>query len=72
MCLSLILSYVSENGGSYPLNIGEDYTREQRNQMAFYLIKNHFSDFKSTHCTPLPGEFFKNPWNIPNEDFVFT
>ena len=72
MSLSLILSYVSEHGATYPLNIGEDYTKEQKNQMALYLIKNHFADFKSTHCTPLPGEFFKAPWNLPQEDFVFT
>ena len=72
MCLSLMLSYVSEKGASYPLLIGEDYSREQRNQMALFLIKNHFSDFKSSHCTPLPADFFRNPWNIPQEDFIFT
>lgn len=72
MSLSLILSYISENGAAYPLKIGEDYTNDQKNQMALYLIKNHFSDFKSSHCTPLPGDFFKTPWNIPQEDFVFT
>lgn len=71
--LSLILSYVSEHGGSYPLLIGEDYSDEQRNTMALYLIKNHFYDYKSSHCTPLPGEFFKNGWSLPAEnDFVFT
>lgn len=73
MCLSLILSYISENGAAYPINIGEDYTKEQKNQMVLYLIKNHLADFKSSHCTPLPNEFFKAPWNIPqDEDFVFT
>lgn len=73
MCLSLILSYVSEKGASYPINIGDDYSKEQKNQMALFLIKSHFSDFKSTHCTPLPGDFFRTPWNIPHdEDFVFT
>lgn len=73
MCLSLILSYISENGAAYPINIGEDYTKGQKNQMVLYLIKNHLADFKSSHCTPLPNEFFKAPWNIPqDEDFVFT
>lgn len=73
LCLSLIMSYVSENGAFYPLNIGENYTDEQKNQMIFYLIKSHMSDYKSSHCTPLPIEFFKNPWTLPIEnDYVFT
>lgn len=72
MCLSLILSYVSENGAAFPIKIGDDYTKEQKNMMALYLIKTHFADFKSSHCTPLPGDFFKAPWKIPQEDFVFT
>lgn len=63
---------MSEHGAAYPLHIGDDYTKEQKNQMVGYLIRSHFSDFKSTHCTPLPIEFFKNPWKIPQEDFVFT
>jgi hypothetical protein len=73
MCLSLILSYVGENGPSYPLMIGEDYSTEDKKKMVSFLIRNHYADFKSTHCTPLPGEFFRNPFNIPQEnDFVFT
>lgn len=73
MSLSLLMSYASENGATYPLKIGEDYTNEQRNSLALYLIKNHYYDYKSSHCTPLPGEFFKNGWSIPLEsDFVFT
>lgn len=73
MCLSLMMSYVSEHGASYPVQIGEEYSDEQRNQMAFYLIKNHLLDYKSSHCTPLPVEFFKSGWNLPIEnDFVFT
>ncbi|CRK99389.1 CLUMA_CG012594, isoform A [Clunio marinus] len=39
MCLSLILSYVSENGSSYPIHIGDDYTKKQRDQM-FENVKN--------------------------------
>lgn len=38
LCLSLLLSYVSEHGRAYPLEIGENYTEEQRNQMAEYLV----------------------------------
>lgn len=39
LCLSLLLSYVSENGKSYPIEIGENYTDVQRNQMAEYLVR---------------------------------
>ncbi len=71
--LSLLISYASEHGAAYPLKIGEDYTAAQRNSMVKYLIKSHFYDFKSSHCTPLPKDFFKNGWSIPSEkDFVLT
>lgn len=73
LCLSLILSYASENGPSYPMKIGADYSVDQKMKMVSFLIRNHFADYKSTHCTPLPGEFFKQPFSIPQEnDFVFT
>jgi len=74
LCYSLIMSYVSEHSRQYPLDIGADYTVEQRNQMAEYLVRKHFVDFKSSHCTPLPADYFTTPWDIPNEenDFVFT
>ncbi|KAJ6640936.1 Phosphatidylserine lipase ABHD16A [Pseudolycoriella hygida] len=74
LCLSLLLSYVSENGKSYPVEIGENYTEAQRNQMAEYLVYKHFMDYKSSHCTPLPVEYFQTPWTLPDEDtdFVFT
>lgn len=38
MCLSLLLSYSSENDGTYPLNIGSDFNNEQKNQMVAYLV----------------------------------
>ncbi|XP_035905845.1 phosphatidylserine lipase ABHD16A isoform X1 [Anopheles stephensi] len=77
-CTSLLMSYLSDNGNngtsrSYPLEIGADYTTEQRNSMVTFLIKKYLVDFKSTHCTPLPEEFFQTPWEIPSEtDYVFT
>lgn len=71
---SLLLSYVSENSKQYPLLIGEDYSGDQRNQMSEYLVRKHFLDFKSTHCTPLPSDYFRIPWDLPNveNDFIFT
>lgn len=71
---SLLLSYVSENSKQYPLDIGEDYAIEQRNQMAEYLVRKHLIDFKSTHCTPLTTENFRIPWDLPTVEngFIFT
>lgn len=68
------MSYVFENTKSYPVEIGEDFTEAQRNLMAEYLVRKHLLDFKSTHCTPLPGDFFQTPWdlNTDDNDFVFT
>lgn len=43
LCLSLLLSYVSENGKSYPVEIGENYTEVQKNQMAEYLVRFRFA-----------------------------
>lgn len=78
LCLSLLMSYLTDNGNngtsrSYPIEIGADYSSEQRDSMAKFLIRKHLQDFKSTHCTPLPAEYFKSPWEIPSDtDFVFT
>lgn len=71
---SLLLSHVSENSKQYPLDIGDEYTDDQRNQMANYLLRKHLLDFKSTHCTPLPKEYFRIPWDLPSveNDFIFT
>lgn len=71
--LRKIASYIAEtNQSSYPLAIGEHYSEEERTAMADYLVRKHFDDYKSSHCTPLPTELFRMPWELPNEDFVFT
>lgn len=59
-----ITSYVSEYGNFYPCLIGEHFTEEQRTDMAEFLIRRHLRDFKSDHCSPLPGEYFNEPWDI--------
>lgn len=72
--LMKIAAYISENNQSnYPLLIGENYSEPQRLEMADYLLRKHFEDYNSSHCTPLPSELFRLPWELPNEsDFVFT
>lgn len=63
---SLLLSYLSENSMQYPLDIGANYTAEQRNHMADYLIQKHMIDYNSTHNTPLPANYFRLPWAPAN------
>lgn len=65
LCQSLLNSYLTDTDEDrvYPVKIGQDYTTEQRNQMAEFLIRRHLLDLKSSHCTPLPVEFFQLPWN---------
>lgn len=73
MMLRKIASYIAEtNQSSYPLSIGEKYSEQERTEMADYLVRKHFEDYKSSHCTPLPTDLFRMPWELPNEDFVFT
>ncbi|XP_054733124.1 phosphatidylserine lipase ABHD16A [Anastrepha obliqua] len=73
LCMSRLITYASDQGKSFPMLIGEDYTEETRDQMAEFLLRKHFRDYKSTHCTPLPRDYFDIPWDIPIESgFVFT
>lgn len=67
-------SYVSENSKQYPLDIGADYSDDERVEMAEYLVRKHFVDYNSSHCTPLPVEHFQIPWDLPSTEsgFIFT
>ncbi|XP_013106255.1 phosphatidylserine lipase ABHD16A isoform X2 [Stomoxys calcitrans] len=73
LCLSRLITYASDQGKKYPMAIGEDYADDVRHQMADFLLRKHFRDFKSSHCTQLPIEYFNIPFDIPVEHgFVFT
>ncbi|XP_076342923.1 phosphatidylserine lipase ABHD16A [Tachypleus tridentatus] len=63
ICAATVRSYVEEKSVSFPMSIGEGMTTEQKLQLMFYLVQKHMVDFDSTHCTPLPVEFFQQPWN---------
>uniref|UniRef100_A0A336KRV3 CSON014944 protein n=1 Tax=Culicoides sonorensis TaxID=179676 RepID=A0A336KRV3_CULSO len=60
LCEQLLESYFRENDKNYPVYIGESLEENDKNQLVLYLIKKHLLDYKSTHCTPLPTEYF-NP-----------
>ncbi|XP_063700519.1 phosphatidylserine lipase ABHD16A [Culicoides brevitarsis] len=59
LCEQLFQSYFERRDRSYPVYIGESLEEEDKNQLVLYLIKKHLVDFKSTHCTPLPTEYFR-------------
>lgn len=51
LCISLLMSYVSENGKAFPLEIGADYTVAQRNQLAEFLVRRSRYDEELTDRT---------------------
>ena len=63
-CEVAVKSYVEENSEMFPMEIGSDYTQEQKNQMTLFLvsIKNHFMRIPNLpylpnilrHCNFLP------------------
>ena len=68
LCYSLLLSYISDNTKQLPLELGDNLSNKQRDLMADYLIKKHLLDYKSTHCTPLPTDYFRMPWSVPKPE----
>lgn len=38
LCLSRLITYASDQGKKYPMEIGEDYSEEVRHQMADFLV----------------------------------
>ncbi|XP_060578398.1 phosphatidylserine lipase ABHD16A-like [Ruditapes philippinarum] len=62
-CTVAMRSYMEEaENTKFPLDIGTDYTEQQKTHMTLFLASKHMEDFNSTHCTPLPTQFFKQPW----------
>lgn len=65
-CLTQLVSYIVNKEPIYPLNIGEDeeMTTDDKIKLILYLAQKHMKDFDSTHCTPLPGRLFQEPFNL--------
>jgi len=38
LCMSRLITYASDEGKSFPMNIGADYSEEVRNLMAVFLV----------------------------------
>ncbi|XP_069674385.1 phosphatidylserine lipase ABHD16A [Periplaneta americana] len=67
LCVSTLVSYISEHSNSYPSLVGEDFTPELKTQMVLFLAHKYMIDFRSTHCTPLPANMFRLPWELSSE-----
>ncbi|XP_062571680.1 phosphatidylserine lipase ABHD16A-like [Saccostrea cucullata] len=67
-CLAKIRSYIQSESDTFPCNIGEEYSVEDKKKMVLYLASRYMIDFDSTHCNPLPASLFKKPWSPDSED----
>ena len=58
----------------FPLNIGDDkrdedgaggkkLSKDLKLTLALYLADKYLINFESSHCTPLPKEYFDIPWS---------
>jgi len=46
LCMSRLITYASDEGKSFPMNIGADYSDEVRNLMAVFLVGFCFGSLK--------------------------
>ncbi|XP_024946678.1 protein ABHD16A isoform X2 [Cephus cinctus] len=63
--LELVTKHMIKNNWvvSYPSTLGEDCTVAERQQLAIVLALKYLQDHQSTHCTPLPVEYYRPGWN---------
>jgi hypothetical protein len=40
LCVSTLVSYISEHSSSYPCLVGDDFTAELKNQMMLFLVSH--------------------------------
>lgn len=46
----------------YPLDIGKEWSVEEKVKAMLYLASKHMDHFDATHCVALPANFFTLPW----------
>jgi len=46
---------------AYPTNIGQDWSQDIKSKMTLFLAYKYMKHFDSTHCMPLPANFFLSP-----------
>ncbi|XP_046996590.1 phosphatidylserine lipase ABHD16A [Schistocerca americana] len=71
LCTSVLLSYIAESSTSYPMLLGEEFAKDLKIQMTLFLASKYMIDFRSSHCTQLPTNLFRMPWDLsPESDYV--
>ena len=72
---SILVAYImKQHGGqvTYPIELGKrqghnneelTLTNEGKLTLSLYLAEKYLSNFESSHCIPLPPEYFRLPWS---------
>ncbi|XP_005103864.1 phosphatidylserine lipase ABHD16A [Aplysia californica] len=61
-CHKVFSQHVAESGTNFPMALDVKGDEGLKIKLALYLVTVHMENFHSTHCTPLPGNFFHEPW----------
>ncbi|XP_063244909.1 phosphatidylserine lipase ABHD16A [Bacillus rossius redtenbacheri] len=70
-CTSMLVSYIAKHSTEYPMHVGEGFDSSLKSQMALFLAQKYLVDYKSSHCTPLLANMFRQPWDISSDlDYV--
>ncbi|KAK8723411.1 hypothetical protein OTU49_011697 [Cherax quadricarinatus] len=62
LCSTLLATYITEQGESHPLMIGEDMTDSDKSKLLLYLASKYLVDYNSPHNNPLEPCYFRKPW----------
>ncbi|XP_077290754.1 phosphatidylserine lipase ABHD16A [Arctopsyche grandis] len=71
---TLLRQYLSLQGPALSVFVSADHPGDMdKNKKVLFLAGKYLTDYKSTHCTPLPKEYLQIPRDLTlDEDFVFT
>ncbi|KAG0726627.1 Protein ABHD16A [Chionoecetes opilio] len=70
LCSSLLASYVSQKGETYPFTLGEDMSVDEKTKMLLYLTSKYLVDVPSGHNNPLDKDFFTHPWRPLTDSYI--
>lgn len=70
LCSSLLSSYITQHGESYPYSIGEEMNDEEKTKMLLYLASKYLVDVPSGHNTPLERHLFWRPWRPLTDSYI--
>ncbi|KAK4293852.1 hypothetical protein Pmani_033483 [Petrolisthes manimaculis] len=62
-CSCILDAYITHNGISYPMTIGENMNIHEKTQLLLYLSSKYLLNLNNGHNFQLPHELFRQPWN---------